>query len=243
MRIAAYPPDRHGVAIAAIIAGVRAAPAARPLVMRPNPPIVPRPARLGLLAALCALGGPAVPAVLSGAVPLTVTVNDAAGRPLANAVVAVHVRGVPQATTSARAEIAQRGRRFVPSVLVVQTGTAVQFPNFDTVRHHVYSFSPTKTFELRLYAGTPAAPVVFDKAGTVILGCNIHDNMAAHVRVVDTPYFATTDADGRAQIALPPGQHRISTWHPGLAAELPTPSQAVRVGNEASTLTLQLKVS
>ncbi len=206
--------------------------------------LLPRPRRFGLLAALCALAGSAVPAIPSQAVPLTVIVNDENGRPLSNAVVSIQVQGAAaRAAASTRAELAQRGKRFVPSVLVVQTGTAVQFPNFDTVRHHVYSFSPTKTFELKLYAGTPTAPVVFDKAGTAVLGCNIHDQMAAHVRVVDTPYFATTDASGRAQIDLPPGEHTLSTWHPGLPAERPAPSQPVRVGNDATKLTVQLKAS
>ncbi len=212
--------------------------------MHPMQPILPLPRRLALLAALCALAGSAVQAVPSASVPLTVVVSDENGQPLADAVVAVQVQGVAaRAASSARAQLAQRGRRFVPSVLVVQTGTAVHFPNFDTVRHHVYSFSPIKTFELKLYAGTPAAPIVFDKPGTAILGCNIHDQMAAHVRVVDTPYFATTDASGRAQIDLPPGEHTLSTWHPDLPAGLPAPSQSVRMGSEATTLTVQLKAS
>lgn len=216
--------------------------------MTPMQPILPRlrpsPRRLGVLAALCVLGGSAVPAIPSQAVPLTVVVSDAHGQPLANAVVAIHVQGAPVRTAAgARAELGQRGKRFVPSVLVVQTGTAVNFPNFDTVRHHVYSFSPAKTFELKLYAGTPTQPVVFDKPGTAVLGCNIHDKMAAHVRVVDTPYFATTDASGRAQIDLPPGEHQLSTWHPDLPADQPPPNQLVRIGSEATRLTVQLKAS
>ena len=91
------------------------------------------------------------------AAPVGLTVLDAAGQPLADAVVAVYVAGAPaQAPAGATAELAQRQKTFVPGVLAVQTGTAVQFPNFDTVRHHVYSFSPTKVFEIKLYAGTPA---------------------------------------------------------------------------------------
>ena len=87
------------------------------------------------------------------------------------------------------AEMAQKGKQFDPTVLVVPVGTSVGFPNRDTVRHHVYSFSPVKTFELKLYSGVPANPVVFDKIGIAVLGCNIHDAMTAWVVVVDTPYF------------------------------------------------------
>jgi hypothetical protein len=118
----------------------------------------------------------------------------------------------------------------VPSVIAIQTGTAVHFPNFDTVRHHVYSFSPTKVFEIKLYAGTPAAPVVFDKAGTGVLGCNIHDRMAAFVHVVNTPYFAKTNAAGVATLDVPPGEHTLQAWHPGLPEGQDPLRQALKVG-------------
>ena len=156
----------------------------------------------------------------SHAAPVEVVVTSPAGAPVAQAVVSVQVRGAP--TTSppgTTAQIGQRGKRFQPDVLAIQTGTAVDFPNFDTVRHHVYSFSPAKTFELKLYAATPAAPVVFDKPGTAVLGCNIHDAMTAHVRVVDTPYFALTDAQGKAVLDVPAGSHTMKVWHRGLPVD------------------------
>ena len=80
--------------------------------------------------------------------------------------------------------MSQSKRQFDPRVTIITVGTAISFPNFDTVRHHVFSDSPTKKFDIELYAGTPAKPVSFDKAGTVDLGCNIHDAMAAWIVVV-----------------------------------------------------------
>lgn len=151
------------------------------------------------------------------AAPFAVQVKGSNGAPLADAVVAVELRG--QGSRSApgtRAEMAQRERQFQPFVLVVQTGTAVSFPNFDTVRHHVYSFSPVKTFDIKLYSGTPAEPVLFDKPGVATLGCNIHDRMSAHIVVVDTPLFAKTDAQGIARLDLPAGEHQLRAWHPAV---------------------------
>jgi plastocyanin len=110
--------------------------------------------------------------------------------------------------------IDQIDKEFVPLVSVVRTGTAIQFPNSDNIRHHVYSFSPAKTFELPLYIGTPAKPVIFDKAGVVTLGCNIHDWMIAYVYVVDSPYTAITDKDGNANITnMPAGDYEIAIMH------------------------------
>ncbi len=165
------------------------------------------------------------------------------GKPLASAVVAVIVKGTRAAATpGTTVQIAQRERQFQPQLSVFQTGTAVQFPNFDTVRHHVYSFSPIQKFELKLYAGTPAVPVMFDKPGIATLGCNIHDRMLAWVVVVDTPYFAKTDAAGVALIDLPAGDHRLRAWHPGLTEFGAWVEQAVHVGAGADRAALVVPV-
>ncbi len=153
------------------------------------------------------------------AATLQVQVHDEQGKPLADAVVFLESRDAKQLFKPlANAEIAQVGRKFVPAVLVVSVGTPVSFPNRDTVRHHVYSFSPTKKFELKLFAGTPTTPVVFDKPGVAVLGCNIHDNMTAWVVVVETPYYGRTDAAGQALLNdVPPGNYHLRAWHSRLS--------------------------
>jgi plastocyanin len=157
----------------------------------------------------------------AGAATLTVTIADSAGKPLADGVVLLDPVGAKVAVKPmADAEISQAKRQFQPRVTVVTTGTRVSFPNFDTVRHHVYSFSPIKTFELKLYAGVPNAPITFDKPGFAVLGCNIHDTMAAWVVVADTPFHARSGADGMARVeGVPAGAYTLRVWHAGLAAE------------------------
>lgn len=163
---------------------------------------------------------------------LSVAVTDGDGKPLEDAVVSVVVAGAAKRAASGTvAEVTQQERRFVPRVSVVQTGTAVSFPNLDSVRHHVYSFSPIKPFELKLYAGTPSAPVVFDKAGVAVLGCNIHDRMSAWVVVVDTPYFAKTDATGRAHVEVPEGEHLLKVLHPAQPEGSAAFEKRVRAGS------------
>lgn len=156
-----------------------------------------------------------LPPLTASAVPVTVQLRAPGGHALAGAAVAVEPRGRGARTSTARAEIGQRDKQFTPQLLIVQTGTAVNFPNFDTVRHHVYSFSPIKVIDIKLYSGTPAEPVVFDRPGVATLGCNIHDRMSAHVVVVDTPIFARTDDKGQAAFDLPPGTHTVKAWHAG----------------------------
>lgn len=175
-----------------------------------------------------AFGGAAVAATLE------IQVRGALGQPLADAVVLLEPQGGPKPvlTPAANVEIAQRGRRFVPTVTVVPVGARVQFPNQDTVRHHVYSFSPAKKFELKLYAGRPENPVEFDRPGIVVLGCNIHDTMVGWVVVADTPWTAVTPASGRAALAeVPPGAYLLRAWHPDLPAGAPGSEQAVTVGS------------
>ncbi|MBX3621120.1 MAG: methylamine utilization protein [Rhizobacter sp.] len=183
----------------------------------------------------------AVPA-LGRAAALGVLVRDEAGQPLADAVVLLDPAGARlPVKPMAQVDIAQAKRQFSPRVTVITVGTPVNFPNFDTVRHHVYSFSPIKTFELKLYAGVPSKPIVFDKPGVAVLGCNIHDRMAAWVVVVDTPLFARTDASGQARLdGLPPGDYRLRAWHAGVPPGQEPAPIALSVGTADQRLQLTL---
>ncbi|OWQ45323.1 hypothetical protein CDL60_20655 [Roseateles noduli] len=196
---------------------------------------------LFLIAAATAAGA-LMSATAAKAADWTIQVRDGSGAPVPNAAVAVELKGQPaKPTAGVSAEMSQRDRQFQPQLLVVQTGTAVNFPNFDTVRHHVYSFSATKKFELKLYSGTPSEPVVFDKPGVAQLGCNIHDRMSAHIVVVDTPVFGITDAKGEVKLNLPPGDHRLRLWASRLGNAAPT-AQPLAVGAGASgVLKVELK--
>lgn len=176
-----------------------------------------------------------IPAAAGGA-ELAVEVRDAAGRPVDAAVAYAVPQGRSVLPPTREAVLDQKNRMFVPRVLPVQTGTAVRFPNSDNIRHQVYSFSPAKQFQIPLYEGTPAQPVVFDTPGVLTLGCNIHDRMQAYIVVVDTPYFGNT-VDGRVELAdLPAGRYAVHVWQAG-ARQLPAPQTVTVTGSERRELT------
>jgi plastocyanin len=153
-------------------------------------------------------------ATLSQAAPLQIRITDQQGQPLADAVVEL-LDPANKAYRSSKAEVAQQDLTFRPFVSAVQAGTAVDFPNQDKTRHHVYSFSPAKVFELKLYADKPEAPVLFDTPGIVALGCNIHDYMQAYVYVGQSPFLAVTDEQGIASFNdLPSASYQLKLWHP-----------------------------
>ncbi len=168
---------------------------------------------------------------------LTVSVTDRNGQPVKDAVVyALPLSGRAPARKFS-AEVEQRNKQFVPYVSAVQTGTQVQFPNRDTVKHHLYSFSPAKKFELPLYAGTPPVPIKFENEGLVTLGCNIHDWMIAYILVVPTPCFRVTDVNGSAQLRdLPTGSYNVEVWQPRLrnSSERPRQQIAVKAGTKVN---------
>lgn len=147
---------------------------------------------------------------------LRATVRDGSGKPLPDAVVlAVPADGKPAPVEATIDTVDQIDKEFVPYVKPLRIGSQVQFPNKDDIQHHVYSFSPAKKFELPLYRGTPAQPVLFDKPGVVKLGCNIHDWMVGYVYVTDAQHFAKTAADGQAELdGLARGRFRVWVWHP-----------------------------
>jgi plastocyanin len=194
--------------------------------------------RRGLVLAALALGLCAEP----HAAELTIRLTNASGTPLVDAVVFEPGAKAAPGGAAGRATIVQHNRVFEPFVTVVQTGTSISFPNEDPMMHHVYSFSPAKRFEIKLYKGTPAGPIVFDKAGVVALGCNVHDWMLAYVLVVDTPVFAKTGHDGVAQLrALGAGEHRLMAWYPGIREPVALTSVTLAAG-EARTIEQQLQV-
>ncbi|WP_426191630.1 methylamine utilization protein [Massilia sp. DWR3-1-1] len=174
-------------------------------------------------------------ATLAQASSLAVLVQDGAGKALADTVVYAEQGGLVAQKSPKGAIIEQRGLKFLPLVSVVQAGATVSFPNNDKVRHHIYSFSPAKKFDQKLYSGAAASTQVFDKAGTVVLGCNIHDRMIAYVKVVDTPFFARTDADGVARIELPAGKYTLSAWHFNQVAGAAAEQQVTVKQGEAAT--------
>jgi plastocyanin len=191
------------------------------------------------LLALAAVAASVV-ATPAAAADITATVKDRDGRPVADAViVAVPAEGMPRfAPSTAREIVDQIDMEFVPRVKPILVGSSVYFPNKDNIRHQVYSFSGAKQFELPLYAGTPAKPVVFDKPGVVVLGCNIHDWMVGYIYVSESPYFATTGPDGSVQLKdLPPHRYTVRIWHPRLTrAEEDTRQSVDLIANARVTL-------
>jgi plastocyanin len=148
---------------------------------------------------------------------ITVIIKDAAGHPVEDAVVSLDAPG--RAPPPGHFTINQKNTMFAPFVLVIPVGSTVDFANLDPFRHHVYSFSPTKKFELKLFGQGEKRSVTFDKPGTVALGCNIHDTMQAFIQVVDTAFAAKTGKDGRAVLrGAPSGAAKLLVWHPHLRA-------------------------
>jgi hypothetical protein len=165
---------------------------------------------------------------------LLATIKDTDGRPLPDAVVVAIPTDRPLVLPARRSAAIedQVDKEFVPYVNPILVGTSVTFPNSDNVRHHVYSFSQAKRFELPLYAGTPAKPVLFDTAGVVVVGCNIHDWMISYIYVSESPYFGKTGADGVTRLAdLPPGSFHVRVWHPRMVEAEETTQRAVVLSN------------
>ena len=144
---------------------------------------------------------------------LEVYVVDQYGEPVPNAYVAIPAGEITQASDQV-AVMDQVNVQFVPHVLAVQSGQQVIFPNSDNIRHHVYSFSQPKQFEIKLYEGVPKEPILFDEPGVVVLGCNIHDLMLGYIFVSPWPEFMVTGGDGRATLR---GETKeLAVWHPWL---------------------------
>ena len=171
------------------------------------------------------------------AAELHVSVKDHKGKSVADAVVLavpVDPRNAQRAHPPPDA-MDQVDKQFVPYVKPIYVGSTVRFPNSHNIRHQVYSFSAAKKFELPLYAGSDAPPVIFDKAGVVVLGCNIHDWMIGYIYVSETPFYAKTGPLGTASIGdMPPGEYTVRIWHPSMDRAEDTTSRRIIVAADAA---------
>lgn len=187
------------------------------------------------IAALCTAG-------VASAAPVSIQVIGPDGRPLSGAVVTLTLPGTPAPPPRGTYRVAQQNIAFDPKVLIVPVGAQVSFPNLDRVRHHVYSFSPAKKFDLKLYGRDDSRSVTFDKPGPVALGCNIHDAMNGLVYVTATPFAAVADGDGRvAFTGVGAGRGMLTVWHPSIHKSGNTLSQPLTVsaGGAASVFRLR----
>src|SRR5437764_14917163 len=188
-----------------------------------------------------ALAGAAVPLT---AAPLNVRVVDASGHPVRDAVVTLYpAAGVARpAHAGGRYVVAQQNLQFRPFLTVVPVGADVSFPNLDPTKHHVYSFSAAKKFELKLFARDQSRTVHFDKAGVVALGCNIHDQMSAFIFVTDSAWTARTNAQGLAVFGdAPNAPARLTVWHPWLRAPGGMIQQATGAGQRSASFSVRLR--
>jgi plastocyanin len=188
-----------------------------------------------------ALAGAASPLA---AASLSVRVMDASGKPVRDAVVTLYPAGsaARPAHTAGRFVISQQNMQFHPFLTIVPVGSDVSFPNYDNTKHHVYSFSPAKKFELKLFAKDQSRTVHFDKAGVVALGCNIHDQMSAFIVVTDSAWTARTNAQGIVTFAdAPTAPGRVTVWQPYLRAPGGELAQAVAPTQRSATFQVRLR--
>ena len=130
----------------------------------------------------------------------------------------VYLKGVPNAlpdTAGSVYRVYQRNKRFTPSVSVALVGSSIEFPNDDNIFHNVFSLSKALRFDLGLYKSGASKTVKAKKTGVIDVFCNIHPQMAAKVVVLDTKFYALTEADGKFRIPnVPPGSYELVAWQP-----------------------------
>jgi plastocyanin len=172
-----------------------------------------------------------------------VRVVDSSGRPVRDAVVTLYPSaGARAPRPGSRYVVAQQNLQFHPFLTIVPVGADVSFPNLDPTKHHVYSFSSAKRFELKLFARDQSRTVRFDKAGVVALGCNIHDQMSAFIVITDSAWTARTNAQGMAAFGdAPNAAGRMTVWHPWLRAPGGVIEQAIGAGQRSANFSIRLR--
>ncbi|WP_392344159.1 methylamine utilization protein [Pseudoalteromonas prydzensis] len=145
---------------------------------------------------------------------VTLNVVDQHGQPLKNVVIELVSEADDKSSQQLPVLIMdQVDKQFSPTLLIAQQGQQVNFPNSDNIRHHVYSFSPAKPFQLKLYSGQPESPITFENQGVVVLGCNIHDSMVGYIYVARSSHVYQSDEQGNVQLSGLTLPVQLSLWH------------------------------
>jgi plastocyanin len=190
------------------------------------------------------VGGAAIAAAAAAPASLKVQVVDAAGLPVRDAVVELRsAKGAPAGPIRFpwKMGMGQKDRQFTPGTLVVAKGSTVAFPNLDNVRHSIYSFSKPARFEIELYGRDQTRTHTFAVAGSVKLGCNIHDEMRGYIRVTDTPFAGKTDHNGYVTLTgMASGGASLTVWHPQLRSASGESTSAVTVAGGAQSHKLKV---
>lgn len=169
----------------------------------------------------------------------SVKVLTSDGEPIGGAVVELELVS-PQTNPDllAQASVDQINKRFVPHIIAVHKGSQVIFPNSDSIKHHVYSFSPAKTFELKLYRESLPTPIHLENEGVVAMGCSVHDWMSGYIYVAESQFFGQTDSDGVYQTQLPAAVKSITVWHPRFHEQDVERGRNIPANNAEFTFTL-----
>lgn len=170
-----------------------------------------------------------------------IKVIDQNGNPVSEAVISLP--GTEVSVSEQTLVMDQVNKQFSPQVLLIQQGQSVHFPNSDNIRHHVYSFSSPKPFEIKLYSGSSSQPVKFDKSGLVVLGCNIHDNMVGYIYIADNEQAHISNHNGLVTFEQDLLPEQVNIWHAKLSTSSSERKQFKLINkNDAGEWLLQINL-
>ncbi len=152
---------------------------------------------------------------LAAAGDLQVRFNEDDGATIPDAVVEIITPSVPVPEDwDFNGIMDQVDKEFIDNVVITVAGSYITFPNSDDIQHHVYSFSDNKSFELPLYSGNEAEPILFDVPGVAVVGCNIHDWMLGYIYVSKSHLVTKSNEHGIAVFEdLAAGDYQLQIWH------------------------------
>lgn len=179
----------------------------------------------------------------AAAINFKAQIYDHQQKPLANIVLYLEPldKKTPLNTATKASDIGQINRAFTPYISVVQKGSKVNFTNQDDITHQIYSPIGQNKFSFKIRAGQQHLMPAFSDSGDIAMGCNIHDWMSGYLLVVDTPYFAKSDAQGQIEINVAhQGKYKATLWHPQLAEPDNRLSQELDIQQD-STIDMHLK--
>jgi plastocyanin len=175
------------------------------------------------------------------ATPVTTeTVVTGANNTLENVVVYISAGGDDANAPSQAVTFTQKGCQYLPHVIALHTGQALQVVNSDQTSHNIHPLAKVnREWNKSQPPGSPAIQEKFDSPEFISVKCNIHPWMHGWFVVLKTNHYSISGDNGGFSLPnLPAGKYTVTAWH----EDYGTQTQDVTItGNETKSIDFSFK--
>ncbi len=123
---------------------------------------------------------------------------------------------------------------YTPHIVLTPTGSELEILNNDGILHNIHTYSEANpAFNQAQPKFKKKLKKKFDQPEVVRVECDAHGWMKGWIVVMEHPYYAVTDGEGKFSLSdVPAGEYEVKIWHETLGETMQ--KVTVEAGGDAS---------